>query len=169
MEAQSQATEAGIPGIWRTVQLALFLLVENPWSQNRRTRKNKKSPDFTGGRHRTSTFSSGKSVILLQQSSVTSNLTIPFPTRHYTGICLGNRQGLGFSKWISPLLSPFPPPGAFGANMDTIVHTPHSTVHLECFLLPAQDPYLNQVRPSNLTFIFDTTRTGSISKLLFFL
>lgn len=152
MEAQSQAMEAGIPGIWRTVQLALFLLVENPWSQNRRTRKKKKkSPDFTGGRHRNSTFSSGKSVILLQQSSVTSNLTIPFPTRHCTGICLGNRQALGFSKWISPLLSPFPPPGAFGANMDTILHTPHSTVHLECFLLPAQDPYLNQVCPSNLT------------------
>ena len=119
--------------------------------QKNQEKKKKKSPDFTGGRHRNSTFSSGKSVILLQQSSVTSNLTIPFPTRHCTGICLGNRQALGFSKWISPLLSPFPPPGAFGANMDTILHTPHSTVHLECFLLPAQDPYLNQVCPSNLT------------------
>lgn len=127
MEAQSQATEAGIPGIWRTVQLALFLLVENPWSQNRRTRKNKKSPDFTGGRHRTSTFSSGKSVILLQQSSVTSNLTIPFPTRHYTGICLGNRQGLGFSKWISPLLSPFPPTWSLWGQHGH--HCSHPTFH----------------------------------------
>lgn len=129
----------------------------NPEQKNQKKKK-KNSPDFTRGRHRTSTFSSGKSVILLQQSvillqqnSVTSNLTIPFPTRYCTGICQGNRQGLGFSKWISALLPPFPPPGAFGASMDTIPHTPRSTVHLECFLLPAQDPYLNQICPSNLT------------------
>ena len=156
------------PGNWgwdprylKNSSISIFPLGRESMNPEQKNQGKKKSPDFTGGRHRTSTFSSGKSVILLQQSvillqqsSVTSNLTIPFPTRYCTGICLGNRQGLGFSEWISPLWSPFSPPGAFGASMDTIPHTPYSTVHPECFLLPAQDPYLNQVRPSNLTYLW---------------
>lgn len=149
MEAQSQVTEAGIPGIWRMVQLVLFLFIENPWIQNRSIRK-KISPDFSGGRHRTSTFSGGQSVILLQQSSMISNLTIPFPARYCTGICLGNRQGLGFSKWISPFLSPFPYLEPSGPAW---THSSCPTFHSPPRMLPppCPNPYLNQVHPSNLT------------------
>lgn len=66
------------PRYLKNSSISIVSLGRESMKPEQKNRKNKKSPDFTGGRHRTSTFSSGKSVILLQQSSVTSNLTIPF-------------------------------------------------------------------------------------------